>query len=244
MNRRVSLWAGAALCLVGIVTLGSNVVLYRFGPEVWRLPWRFWPLTVVAIGLLLVAAPFLARKRRGLGGLFIPGVPLLATGGVLLFTSVFNAWSAWDQLWPLEVLSVGLGFLFAAIYTRVVWLAIPGIIVGINGLLFQFCAVTGWWSAWSVLWTFEPLAVGLALLVPGILKRSTALVGVAVGLLGFGGLALLGTTALASVRVLWSGSWLINLAGPVIILAAGLLLLILGVVQPRTPAVTVAEQEG
>jgi hypothetical protein len=28
----------------------------------------------------------------------------------------------------------------------------------------QFCALTGLWNAWAVLWTVEPLSVGLSLL--------------------------------------------------------------------------------
>jgi hypothetical protein len=227
MGKRFSLLAGTALFLVGATALALNVAVYVLGVELWRLPWRLWPLAVVALGLLLVMSPLLARGRRGLGALFILGVPLLSTGGILLFTSVFRAWGAWSWLWPLEVLSVALGLLCAAIYTRALWLLIPAIIIGANSLLLQFCALTGWWNVWSALWTIEPLSTGLALLVFGLSKRSMGLLVAAAVLLGLGGAGLIGMTTLASLSTVWSGSWLLNLVGPFAIMAAGLLLLIL-----------------
>jgi hypothetical protein len=236
MDKRFSLLAGVALLLVGTVALASNAAMYLLGVDLWRLPWRFWPLAVVALGLLLVVSPFLTRGRRGLGWLFIPGMPVLVTGGILLFTSVFGAWGAWSWLWPLEVLSVALGFLFAAICTHAPWLLIPAIVIGANGLLFQFCAVTGWWNVWSVMWTIEPLSVGLALLVFGLRKRATALVVFAAALLGLGGVSLIGMTALVSLRAVWSGSWMLNLFAPFTLLAAGLLLLILSLLHSPAPA--------
>jgi hypothetical protein len=235
MNKRFSLWAGVALLLLGAIALASNIGVYLFGPDLWRLPWRFWPLVVLALGLLLVLSPLLGRRRRGLGALFIPGMPILATGGILLFTSVFDAWSAWSWLWPLELLSTALGLLFAAIYTRALWLLIPAIIIGANGFLFQFCAVTGWWDVWAVLWTIEPLSVGLGLLLFGLRKRSTGLLVAATAFLGLGGVSLIGMTTIVSLRAAWSGSWLLNLLPPFTIMAAGLLLLILSLLhRPRS----------
>jgi hypothetical protein len=241
MDKRISLLAGVSLLILGALALASNLFLPLLGLDLWRLPWRFWPLLVVALGLLCVVSPFLARGRRGLGGLFILGMPILVTGAILLFTSVFGVWSAWRWLWPLEVLAAALGLLFAAVYARALWLLIPAIIIGANGLLFQFCAVTGWWNVWAVLWTIEPLSVGLALLVFGLRKRRTALVVVATVLLGLGGAALVGMTILVSLTTTWSGSWLLNLLAPLAIMAAGLLLLILSLLHRPAPAAMAAE---
>ena len=71
--------------------------------------------------------------------------------------------------------AVALGFLFAAIKMRVIWLLIPTIIIGANGLLLQFCALTGWWAVWAVAWVIEPLSVGLALLAVNLKQRSPGL---------------------------------------------------------------------
>jgi hypothetical protein len=236
MDKRLSLLVGIVLLLVGVTALASNLAVHVFRMDLWRLPWRLWPLAVVALGLLFVGAPLLARGRRGLGALFIPGMPVLVTGGILLFASVFNVWRAWSWLWPLEVLSVSFGFLFAAIYARALWLLLPAIIIGANGLLFQFCAVTGWWSVWSVLWAVEPLSVGLALLVLGLSKRSTGLLVAAAALLGLGGVALVGMTTLVSLSSLRAGSWLLNVTGPLALMACGLLLLILSLLHRSASA--------
>jgi len=232
MDKRLSLLAGIALFLVGALALASNVAALLCDLTVWRL----WPLAVVSLGLLLVASPLLARGRRGLGALFIPGMPILTTGGILLFTSIFGVWGAWSWLWPLEVLAAALGFLFAAIYMRARWLLIPAIVIGANGLLFQLCAITGWWSVWSVLWTIEPLSIGLALLVFGLSRRSTGLLVTGAALFGLGGVGLIGMTALVSLTTVWSGLWLFDVAGPLAIIAAGLLLVLLSLLHRSTPA--------
>jgi hypothetical protein len=78
----------------------------------------------------------------------------------------------WAVAWPLEVLAVAAGFGMAAIFMRVPGLAIPAIIVGVNGLVLAFCNLTGLWGAWALVWPVEPLAVGLGLFVVGFFGRS------------------------------------------------------------------------
>ncbi len=137
------------------------------------------------------------RWRRGLGILFIPGMPILTTGAILLLASVLNWWRVWKWLWPQEVLALALGCLFAAIYARQIWLLVPAIIIWLNGVLLQFCALTGLWEVWAVLWLIEPLAVGLVFLVVGGRTRSNGLLVAGLIVWGLAGLALIGmTTAL------------------------------------------------
>jgi hypothetical protein len=230
MNKRFSILAGIVLMLMGALALTFNLVAPMLGLNVWRWgTWRFWPLLVVGVGLLFVLPPFLVRGRRGLGGLFISGVPILTTGGILLFASIFDTWGVWAYLWPLEILALALGFLFAAIYMRLVWLLIPAIVVGLNGLVLQFCALTGLWSVWAVLWTIEPLAVGLSLLVVSVVKRSGGLFVAGLILCGLAGVGLIGMTAVVSA---W---WLPNLLGPTILILVGFLLLLSSVIR-RSPA--------
>jgi hypothetical protein len=230
MNKRISILAGLVLILMGALALTFNLVAPMLGLNVWRWgTWRFWPLLVVGVGLLFVLPPFLVRGRRGLGGLFISGVPILTTGGILLLASVFDTWGVWAYLWPLEILALALGFVFAAIYMRLVWLLIPAIVVGLNGLVLQFCALTGLWSVWAVLWTIEPLAVGLALLVVSVVKRSGGLFVAGLILCGLAGVGLIGMTAVVSA---W---WLPNLLGPALLIFIGFLLLLSSVIR-RSPA--------
>jgi hypothetical protein len=170
-------------------------------------------------------------------------MPVLITGGMLLFSSVFRFWRAWAWMWPLEVLAVALGFLFAAVSMRVIWLLIPAIIIGANGLLLQFCALTGLWEVWAVMWAIEPLSVGLALLIIGIRRRGAGLVtaGVSLGLLAvlgaFESMAFVTLTALFRASSLWR--WI----GPVTLIAVGFGLLAWGVLR-RSPAPRLVEEGG
>jgi hypothetical protein len=236
MNRQLSAIIGIVLILLGASALVLNLAMPVLGLDVWRsVIWRFWPLTVVGLGLLFVLLPLLASGRRGMGALFIPGMPVLTTGSILLFTSVFHVWGAWEWLWPLEVLGVALGFLFAAIWMRSIWLLIPAIILGANGVVFQFCALTGLWRAWAVLWTIEPLAVGLALLLIGAAKRLAGLFLAGTILCGVAGVGLVGMTLAGP------GWWLIRLAGPVVLIGVGFLLFVWGMASRRLAPAPAAE---
>ena len=236
MNKQFSAMVGVVLILLGASVLVFNLAMPVLGLNVWRsLIWRFWPLTVVGLGLLFVLLPLLATGRRGLGALFIPGMPVLTTGGILLFTSVFHVWGAWEWLWPLEVSSVALGFLFAAIWMRSIWLLIPAFIVGANGMAFQFCTLTGLWRAWSVLWTIEPLAIGLAFLLVGAAKRLGGLFLAGTILCGLAGMGLVGMT------IAGPGWWLIRLAGPIVLIGVGFLLLIWGITSRRLSPASAAK---
>ena len=147
MNKRMSGFIGLGLILVGVMALASTVLMPMLGMRLLHNGLlRLWPLTVSGVGWCFILPPLLVRNRRGLGGLFIPGIPILTTGAILTLASFFNWWSAWEWLWPLEVLSVAAGFIAAAIHMRVIWLCIPAFIIGANGLLFQFCAITGLWN--------------------------------------------------------------------------------------------------
>jgi hypothetical protein len=188
MNKRFSIVASLLLMLIGALALMCNLAMFVPGARVFRwAPWRLWPLVVVCAGLFLVVPPLLVRGRRGLGGLFIPGVPILTSGAILLFASVFDAWRAWEWLWPLEILALAVGYLLAAIYMRVIWLLIPAAFFGVAGAPLQFCALTGWWGLWGVLWRVGVLRwvveigapavlvlVGLSILIGGIVRRPRA----------------------------------------------------------------------
>ena len=229
MGRRFSFLVGGMLILIGALSLAFTLVMPMLGRGVWMWgAWRLWPLLVVAGGLLFVVSPLLARGRRGLGGLFIPGVPILTTGGILLYASVLDAWQAWEWLWPLEILAIAMGFLLAAIYMRSIWLLFPVIIVGANGALLQFCALTGLWESWAVLWPVEPLAVGLAFLIVNLRRRSRGLFIAGMIMCVIAAMGLIGMTAVFPRWVL------INALGPAVLLLVGLLMLVNNLV--RRPA--------
>ena len=166
VERSLSLIFGLALVAIGGLSLLGNTLLAMQA-------WRLWPLTVIITGIALTIPGFFGLVQRGFGAFFIPGIPVLTTGGILLFASLFNRWNVWELAWPLEVLGLAVGFALAAIFMRAAGLAIPAMINGVNGLILAFCNLTGLWSAWAILWPLEPLSIGLGLLILGVIKRSS-----------------------------------------------------------------------
>ena len=166
VERSLSLIFGLALVAIGGLSLLGNTLLAMQA-------WRLWPLTIIITGIALTIPGFFGLVQRGFGAFFIPGIPVLTTGGILLFASLFDRWNIWELAWPLEVLGLAVGFALAAIFMRVAGLAIPAMIIGVNGLILAFCNLTGLWSAWAILWPLEPLSIGLGLLILGVIKRSS-----------------------------------------------------------------------
>lgn len=198
-TRRVN-YGGWILILLGSLALLNGTLAPLFG---WSFGlWRLWPLLVSVLGLSFIAAPVLFARQRGLRALFIPGFPILVTSSLLLLGSLFNVWGIWSYLWPLIIIGLAVGFLVSAVFMHNIWLMIPAIIVGVNGLIFQFCAVTGLWDLWAILWVLEPLSVGLALLVasagvrPKMVWAGLIVCLVSVGLFGVMSLVLTGWVSL------------------------------------------------
>ncbi|MGD8624984.1 MAG: hypothetical protein PVJ34_10635 [Anaerolineae bacterium] len=226
MNDRSRILLGVALLLLGGLLLTTSVISSLFGLNLMGFVWRLWPLTVLGVGLALVVPPVVVRGKRGLGAMFIPGLPVLTTGGLLLLASVFDAWQVWAWLWPLELISLATGFVLAAIYMGNVWLAFPAVIIGLNGMVFQFCAITGLWGWWSVLWVVEPLSIGLAFLLAGVATHKSALT-----VVGLSFCAAAGAGLLLMLTVL--GAWgPVRWLGPALIIVAGVLLLAWGLIKP------------
>lgn len=212
-ERILSLIFGIGLLAIGGLSLVGNLFLSTQA-------WRMWPLTVVLAGLALTAPGLLAISRPGFGAFFMPGIPVLTTGGILMFASLTGNWEIWALAWPLVVLAVALGFGLSAIFMRVAGLAIPAIIIGANGLVLAFCNITGLWGAWAILWPIEPLAVGLGLLVVGIANRSKGANIAALILIGLAGIGFFMTSFISIFNVT-----ILRFAVPAMLVLTGLLLI-------------------
>ena len=158
--------AGSVLILIGLASLAANTLLKTEA-------WRFWPAIVILAGMGLTAPALFSFKAPGLGAFFIPGLPVLTTGGILMATSLTDNWGIWAWAWSLIVIALGLAFALAAFPLCAPGLAIPAVILGVNGLFLAFCAISGLWAAWALMWPIEPLAVGIGLLILGFAKRSS-----------------------------------------------------------------------
>ncbi len=218
MRRLFSVLIGITLILAGIFGMiwmadpaGASFAGLRSGLL------RLWPMLVFAVGAFFVLPPLLSRQRPGLSALFIPGLPILVAGGLLMVASLTNRWGlVWSRLWPLEILALALAFLLMALFMRKIGLTVPAVILGFNGLALQFTALTGWWEAWAVLWIIEPLAVGVALFVLYFKLRHRGLVIAGAILCGFACLCLLLMSLVLSQR--W---WVLGLIGPALLVALG-----------------------
>ena len=212
VERSLSLIFGIALIAIGAISLLGNTLLVTQA-------WRLWPVAVIIAGIALTLPGFLGLKKRGFGSFFIPGIPVLTTGGILLFASLFDRWNVWELAWPLEVLGLAVGFALAAIFMRVAGLAIPAIIIGVNGLMLAFCNLTGLWESWAVLWPIEPLAIGLGLLVVGVINRSSGAKTAGMILTGIAG----GGFFIASFISMFNDT-ILRFAGPGMLIVSGLIL--------------------
>jgi hypothetical protein len=219
MHKNSSLLFGITLVILALLALGGTLLGRIAGSGV--SAFQNWPLAVIGGGLLFCIPPFIFGKNRGLGGLFIPGVPVLTTGLLLFAASVTGNWGLWGIFWPLEVVGVAVGFLMAAIFLRVAWLTLPASIVGFTGLALQFSALTGLWEAWAALWTVVPFSVGLPLLLIGIFQKMDGVKLAGMIVLAFAGLAFAVMAA-----IIGSSSPIITIGGPILILVVGVLLIL------------------
>jgi hypothetical protein len=201
MRRLFMIVAGLGLAGLGVFVLTGTWIILPM--EIRLMPFgvknlgQLWPMAVIGVGAALALVPVVVW-RRWAGMFLIPALPILITGGILL-VAVLTRWgSIWHWAWPLEVLSLAAGFLCAALYARIIWLVIPAIFIGLNGLVLQFCALTGVWQAWAVLWPVEFLAIGLTLLIVGFKVRSGGVLVLALMFCGLSGAAVGGMLTLVS----------------------------------------------
>jgi len=239
MNRLFSIVVGLMLIALGGLTLLSNMAVTVFGFDVARvLGGLVWSPLVIGLGLVLVVTPLITRSQSSLGGLFIPGLPVLATGVVMLLAAIFPWAHVWARLWPLLVLALAAAFIALALYLRNAWIVIPAIYIGLNGLVLQFCALTGWWGSWAALWTVEPLAVGLTLLLTAAKTHSTPTFIVGVVFCALSGAAL--TSMLALVSGLWH---LAGIFSAISLIFVGLVIIGWNVFSTRRPVPAATESQ-
>ena len=154
---------------------------------------------------------------------------LIGSLGVIMFVAqltrggrLFGMRLGWGGAWPLFVLWAGAAFLLPlAIWWErrrsLAGLVIPGTIITANGLLLLFQNVTGLWGTWAYLWTVEPMAVGLGLLLFYVIADRNGGVLLAAGIVGGVGLLML---------LIFSGTF--TYLGPLLIIAMGVVLAVAG----------------
>jgi hypothetical protein len=85
-------------------------------------------------------------------------IGLLAGGNLLavMLGILTNDWTIFGRGWPMEILWVSVGLCAILYASREPWLMVPISLVLGNGFIFAYCAITGWWHHWALLWMLEP----------------------------------------------------------------------------------------
>lgn len=104
------------------------------------------------------------------------GVTLGLVGVVLTLAQLFGL-RALEIAWPVLVIVPGLAIMIAAIAAPagrgLAYLAIPGAIVLVTGIILEVQAVSRDWQSWSYAWALvAPGSVGLGFLLAGARERS------------------------------------------------------------------------
>ena len=90
--------------------------------------------------------------------------------GALLFAGQFLRIEVWRFLWPLFVITPG-AILLALAWTgsrQAGYLAVPGSIISMVGLILLYQSVTDHWASWAYAWLLIfPVSVGLGLMLQG-----------------------------------------------------------------------------
>jgi hypothetical protein len=162
--------------------------------------------------------------------LILVGLFLLLTqtsGGLLSSAPRFQ--SGWTAFWPLIIVLAGVAFLLPiAIWwdqrQAIAGLAIPGIILLVNGLMLLAQNLTGEWESWAYAWAVEPMAVGLGFAaLYGLGHRHQGLL-IAAGIVGGSGLLFFLIFASAFGGIF---RWV----GPLALIAVGAMIILRGVAQ-------------
>ena len=95
------------------------------------------------------------------------GTLLIAFGVLVFLGEIFK--STIFNLWPLFIIAGGLMFFIAMFVAgkSTGYLAIPGSIISMVGLILFYQALTNRWETWSYAWALIPLSVGIGMWIFG-----------------------------------------------------------------------------
>ncbi|MGB4440970.1 MAG: hypothetical protein WBJ62_01945 [Coriobacteriia bacterium] len=179
-------------------------------------------------------------RERGFGDDFaiILGVSLILLGALVALTQLLGV-RVIQIGWPLFVLGPGLAITAAAFASPpgrgLGYLAVPGAVITVTGLVLEVQASTGDWQSWSYAWALvAPGGVGLGFLLAGIHERSRW-ARTAGGVLLAAAAALFVFAEWFFVRVAEVGGpglgWGFGLVFPALVITFGLLMIARGIVR-------------
>ena len=114
-------------------------------------------------------------EKRNYGALIV-GLVLICMGALTLFERLFSGAKFWGYIWPLIIIGFGALFFVVMLLTErsFAWLAIPGSIITINGIMLFLQNLTHRWETWSYSWTVILMSVGLGIYIMGAWQGDTS----------------------------------------------------------------------
>ncbi len=102
-------------------------------------------------------------------GVVAAGLILTGIGVLFLLGQIFNQSAFWHFFWPFAVIGFGALFFVAMLAggKSMAFMAIPGSIVTVSGLMLLFQNLTSDWVSWSYGWTVTLISVGLGIFLMG-----------------------------------------------------------------------------
>ena len=159
-------------------TFAWGIILIHFGafllanqliPELKTL--FDWPWIIIGVGLVFILIAIVTRT----GGLEIPGCIVGGIGSILYYQNLTGNWETWSFAWSLIPGFVGIGVALATLISpkeNPDGFSASSILIAISLILFFiFGGATFFGLDSFVLWPVIIIALGLFLLVKGILKK-------------------------------------------------------------------------
>lgn len=161
-------------------------------------------------------------------------VLLIAAGAILLALRLLG-WSISGFLWPFFVIIPGVALLavgLAANGRPSRFPAVAGAIVTTTGMLLLVQSLTDYFQSWAYAWALLPASAGAALIAAGRRDGDAATAATGWRLLQWG-IVLFALMGLLFEALIFNGGWLdASLVLPLILIAAGVLVLASWVVRP------------
>jgi hypothetical protein len=112
--------------------------------------------------------------NRSNAGMMVVGIVLIGAGVLFLMGQILNMSVFWHFFWPFTV--IGFGALFFVVMLvggrQMAFMAIPGSIITISGVMLLFQNLTADWVSWSYGWTITIISVGLGIYLMGIYEEN------------------------------------------------------------------------
>jgi hypothetical protein len=164
--------------IIGTLLIAFGVLIF-LGEIFKSTIFQFWPLFIIASGLMFFVAMFMAGKSTGY--LAIPGSIITTVGLILFYQALTNRWETWAYAWALIPLSVGIGMWIFGKFSELPDLCSGGrhvinvglVLFVVFGIFFELLiGISGATRNNELLWPLALVALGIYLLFSRLIWKS------------------------------------------------------------------------